>query len=84
MSIVDMDEHYLFEKLIPELSYYRETDKLEYIADKSSEDYKCYRFTYWTQDKELVSLLVEFDLKRQKVSFGPWGSSTMETHKLDL
>lgn len=79
-----MGESYFIEKLILELPNYRDTVSLEYIADSSSEDYKCYCFTYWTQDQKLVSLLVEFDLKRQKMSFGPWGSSTMETHKLDL
>ncbi|WP_053991573.1 hypothetical protein [Mangrovimonas sp. TPBH4] len=79
-----MEAQYLINKFIPELPYYRETETLEYIPETSSDDYKCYRFTYRSHNQELISLLVEFDLKREKVSFGLWGSSTMETHKLNL
>lgn len=78
-----MDADYLLTAFISKLRNYRELDSLQVLDDASSERFHCYRMDYITVDDDIESILVEIDVIKNKVSYGPWGSAALSTIKID-
>ncbi|WP_053975673.1 hypothetical protein [Mangrovimonas xylaniphaga] len=79
--VQDLDTKELLTSFLYELDDYSSLDSLKFLVEDSSKHYHSYQITYWTANKELKTLLVEIDLLKGKMSFGPWGACAMETVK---
>lgn len=72
----------LLTSFLHQLDDFSALDTFKFLAEASNQHYHSYQITYWTLDKEFKILLVEIDLLKGKMSFGPWGTCAMETVKL--
>lgn len=60
---------------------FRELLHLKFSKKKSGEAYKVYKLTYLNDTDEEVVLQIELNQKKEKLSFGLWNSTALQTIK---
>ena len=54
---------------------------LKLIKSQSSEEYNTYKFTYLNEKLKKKTLRMEINLTKEKLSFGDWKDSSLQTVK---
>ena len=65
------------------LDDYHEFVSLKSIQEDNSHTYKVYRIRYQTQNSNIRTIRVELNLKKNKLSFAPWGIAGFQTIRFE-
>lgn len=65
------------------LEDYNEFISLKTIQEDNSDNYKVFRIRYQNQEGNIISLRIELNFKKNKLSFAPWGISEFQTIKFE-
>ena len=63
------------------LDTYQNLHKIELLSSESNGVYKAYKVIYIDKNKRKKRLRLELDFTHDKLSFGPWKSSSLSTKK---
>lgn len=74
----------IIEAFLTKLNDYHELHSLEFLENDSNQRFQSYKLEYINNLDELKPLRVEFDLEKNKASYGEWDGAAMQTIKLDL
>lgn len=62
---------------------FHEFISLKIIQEDNSLNYKVFRIRYQTQKGDIITLRIELNFKKNKLSFAPWGISGFQTVKFE-
>ncbi len=62
---------------------FHEFISLKMIQEDNSPNYKVFRIRYQTQKGDIITLRIELNFKKNKLSFAPWGISGFQTVKFE-
>lgn len=67
--------------LMESLEDFKDLVSLKQLIDKSSNTVKVFKLRYLNQNKKLIVLRIELNLKKQKISYGLWKDNVLHTKK---
>jgi hypothetical protein len=66
------------------LEGYHELISLKTIQNENTEKYKIFKIHYLNQSGDNITLRIELDFKKNKLSSGTWGLSELQTTKFEI